>query len=331
MVDFGKLRQRKGSNFESLQKKLEQTGQNGGFKKDPRIWKPAANKDNISQNIIRFLPIPFVDMQSVEEGKLNEVDLTPVAKILKHFWQGAKGFFAENSLQTFGEDCPVTEFCIPLWKKQKETNDKALKDTLMQRFARASYYANVLVIKDGTNPENNGKVMLYEFGKSIYDILEKAQKPKFEDDLAFDPFDMWEGANLKLNLTYEKKKFGGRESLVPDFDSVKWDSPSQLAGGDEEEMDRIWKSEHSIAEFYDRKHFKTYDELKAKMNKVLGLSEDGKPTAPGSTISKNAEEMLRDMTSAEPKQEPVKEARKHEVKEDSVSDDLADFEKLLNS
>lgn len=329
MVDFNKLRQRKGSNMESLQKKLESTSQNNGFKKDERIWKPTA-KEGKSTNIIRFLPIPAIDIEAAEAGTIQEVDLTPMAKILHHSFQSAKGWMIEKSIQTFGEECPIRNHDTPLWKKQKETNDEALKKILIKRLPKTTYYANILVIKDGTNPENNGKVFLYEFGETIRKLLEKAAKPEFEGEMAFDPFDMWEGANLILNLTYEKKKIGEREAMVPKFDAVKWANPAPL--GEDTEIEEIWKKEYSIAEFYDRKNFKSYEELEKKFFKIMGYDDSGKPSAPGSTISKSAESMLNEMTESKPKEAPVKEAKQPEAKVESsgVDSSLDEFEKMLS-
>ena len=290
MVDFNALRSRKGGNFAALQKKLENTGQNG-FKKDDRFWKPVANKDNISQNIIRFLPIPYVDMVAVEEGKIKEEDLTPMAKILKHMFQGPKGWYIENSLATFGEECAVRQFDGPLWGIAKKNNDEILKNTLKKRLPNTANIAGILVIKDGTNPENNGKVFLYEFGAKVREALDTANKPKFDTDPSFDPFDAFDGANLIMNLTYTKKKIGEKEHLVADFSAIKWAPQSPLAGGDEAEIERIWKSQHSIADFYDRKHFKTFEELTAKYKKVMGLDDSAGPAKASS-----AQEMLNEMT-----------------------------------
>lgn len=292
-IDFNALRARKGTNFNALQKKMESTGQTGGFKKDERLWKPAPNKDNISQNIIRFLPIPYVDEVAVEEGRAKAEDLTPMAKILSHGFQGSNGWFIEKSLATFGEDCPVRAFDGPLWGQAKKNNDEILKAALKKRLPNTNNYANVLIIKDGTNPENNGKVMLYDFGAKIRELIDLANKPKFDTDTPFDPFDVFDGANLIMNLTYQKKKIGDKEFNVADFAACKWATPGPLANGDEAEIERIWKAEHSILDFYDRKHFKTFEELTAKYKKVMGL--DGASTPTGGK-PQSADAMLAEMT-----------------------------------
>jgi hypothetical protein len=337
-IDFNALRARKGTNFQALQNKLEKTGQNGGYKKDERIWKPAPNKDNKSSNIIRFLPIPFVDMQAVEEGKLNENDLTPMAKIVKHAFQGPKGWYIENSLQTFGEDCPVRKHDGPLWNTAKKNNDEILKTALKKRLPNSEFYANILVIKDGTNPENNGKQFLYQFGETVRKLIEKANKPEFDTDPSFDPFDAFEGADLLLNLTYDKKKIGEKEFNVANFQNVKWAPQRPLADGNEQEIERIWKAEYSIAEFYDRKNFKGFAELEAKYLKVMGI---GQPAdTPASTDKpKSAEEMLKEMSGEGKKSAPAPEAKSAPAPEAGKAaeaaplsgddDAMAEFERML--
>lgn len=297
-IDFNALRARKGTNMAALQKTLDKT-EGGGYKKDERIWKPT-NKDNKSSNIIRFLPISFADLTAVEAGTYKEEDLTPMAKIIKHYFQGPKGWYIENSPQTFGEADPVREHDQPLWKVCKERSDAQMKAVLMKRLPATEYYANVLVIKDGAVPENNGKVFLYQFGETVRKLIEKANNPEFETDVKFDPFDIFEGAALNLNLTYEKKVIGNRESVVPNFSNVKWGTIGPL--GDEAEMERVWKASYSLQEFYDRKNFKSYDELKAKFAKTMGLDANMNPAGQGSTLGTTAEAVVNE---SKPVADPV--------------------------
>lgn len=322
MIDFNALRARRGSSFEAINKKAEQTGGSGGFKKDERIWKPAANKENKSSNVIRFLPVSYVDMVAVNEGKINETDLVPMAKILHYSFQGPSGsWFIEKSPQTFGEASPVREHDGPLWKQAKDNNDEALKNILKKRLPKTTYYACIYVIKDGTNPENNGKVMIYEFGETVRKILDKADKPEFDTEVKFDPFDPWAGKNLILNLTYTKKKIGDREANVPNFDNVKWSDVVPLFE-DESEIERVWKTQYSIAEFYNRKNFKSYDELKAKFNKVMGITE-GDVTK---TAAKKADEAIGAGSAPAPS---MPSAPAPSVGGTATDDDLAEFERLM--
>ncbi len=277
---FDRLKQSRGQQSDALQKRLEQQGQRSAAAKDPRIWKWTWNKEGISENIIRFLPIPLVDLKAQEEGNIDaEQILTPVAMIMRHSFQGAGGWYIENSPQTFGNEDPVRDHDRPLWAQQKATNDEKLKDVLKNRLPNTKYYANILVIKDVNVPENNGKVFLLEFGPAIKKFLDAAQNPKFATDPKFDPFDMWEGADLILNLVGEKRKFGNWEGLVPVMDNVKWDVVSSLGGeGEQGEKykEEIWEKEHSLFEFFNPANFKSYEELEKRLRKALAIP-DGQP------------------------------------------------------
>ena len=338
MVDFNKMRERKGSNFSALQAKLESTEKNSGFTKDVNIWKPTANKDNKSSNIIRFLPIPYVDEVAAEAGTVRPEDLTPMAKVLRHSFQGPSGWFIESSPATIGNECAVRSFDGPQWATAKKNDDKPLQEELKKRLPKTEYYANILIIKDGTNPENNGKVMKYQFGETVRKIIEKCNKPDFETDPIFDPFDAFDGADMMLNLTYTKKKIGAKEQNVPDFAGVKWAACGPLCGGDEVEMEKAWKASHSIAEYYNPKNFKTFDELKEKYIKVMGVSSG---TSGGSSKPKSAEDMINEMTSGSSVTEakaPAEKAAPIVSKEavapvshsSDISDEMAQFEALLN-
>ncbi|MCK5020077.1 MAG: hypothetical protein KAS32_23690 [Candidatus Peribacteraceae bacterium] len=342
-IDFGALRQRKGSNMAALQKKLEDTGQAGGGKKDERIWKPKANSENIAECIIRFLPIPKVDMEAVEAGTLPEENLTPAAKIISHFFKGPNGYYVENSPSTFGEPCPVGQYNSEQWGISETMTDKlaaeAIQNQVKNRGRRIGYYANIEVIRDKNHPEFDGKVMLYQYGETIRKILDEAISPKFEADPAFDPFDLWEGANLKLNLSYEEKTIRGKKCLVPVFDGVKWAEPSPAFGGDEDKMNEVWGQEYSIAEFYNRKDFKSFEVLQTKFFKVMGL--DAATSTSRESIDTPEEKVDSQGTAPEPtpqkapstsvqstKKEP-EEAKQEEASGSAVATSLDEFDDLL--
>lgn len=264
----------KGSNqTEKLQERLEKQGK-GGYQKDSRFWKWSWNKKGVSENVIRLLPTPYVDMQAVEQGNIDESMLTPMACIVRHQFRGPGGFYSENSPSTFGEDCPVRDHDRPLWDLQKKTEDKELKEKLKERIGKDRFICNILVINDANAPENNGKVFLFEVPYTLKKFIDTATSPKFSSDVAFDPFDLWEGANILLNLVGEERSFNGWTGLVPKFEGVKWDKNAPL--GDDAYMEEIWQQEHSIADFYARKHFQSYEELEKILRKVLAIP-DGVP------------------------------------------------------
>lgn len=274
---FDRLKKTRGQNTEAMQARLAQQGQRTGYQKDPRIWKWTWNDKGVSENVIRFLPIPLVDMKAQEEGNIPEDSvLTPCALLMKHSFQGVGGWYVENSPQTFGLEDPVRDHDRPLWQQQKATNDESLKNVLKDRLPDTIYYANILVIKDGTNPENNGKVFLLEFKNAVKKILDTATSPKFSTDPSFDPFDLWEGADLLLNLSSETKKIGNWEGPVPNFAGVKWDTPRPLFNGDDKLIEDVWAKEHSLFEFFNPANFKSYEELEKRLRKVLAIP-DGQP------------------------------------------------------
>jgi len=221
------------------------TNEGGGPAADDRWWKPEVDKAGNGYAVIRFLPAP--------EGE----DL-PWVRIFNHGFQGPGGWYIEESLTTINKKDPVSEHNSMLWNSGIESN----KDLVRKQKRRLNYYANIYVVKDPSNPANEGKVFLYKFGKKIFDKLNEAMNPEFEDEKPMNPFDLWEGANFKLKI---RNVEGYRN-----YDKSEFDSPSALLD-DDGELEKIWKSENSLQEFLDPKNFKSYDELKAKLNRVLGL------------------------------------------------------------
>lgn len=246
MSNFANLK--KSSNLDKLTKAIEQinSNQNNNNQKDENSWRPEVDKVGNGYAVIRFLPAPEVDGD----------DGLPWVKIYNHGFQGPGGWYIENSLTTLNQSDPVGEYNTQLWNSGIEAN----KDIARKQKRRLNYISNVLVIEDPKHPENEGKVVLYRYGKKIFDKLTEAMNPQFEDEKAMNPFDMWTGANFKLKI----RKVDG----FANYDKSEFESPSAI--GDEDKMEKLWKSEFSLTAFLDGKNFKSYDELKAKMNKVLG-------------------------------------------------------------
>jgi hypothetical protein len=330
MIDFKQLKARPAKSMEALQKTLE----SGNNKKDERFWKPTKDAQNLSMNIIRFLPAPFIDYQKVEEGLFGEDKLTPIARIKHHAFQGPKSkWLFENSLQTFGEACPIRDADGPQWGDMKKlaqdsSEAKSWKTALMARLPKEKNIVGIYVIKDGTVPDNNGKVFLFDVYKGVLEIIDSVGNPKF-GDAPIDVFSFWEGANLNLNIVYEKKTIGTKEVMSPNFKNAKFDNSTPLFGGDDEKIEEIWKSQYSILDFYDRKYFKTYEEIQAKYNEVMGLNVEGVPTGDGSSVGKATQALLQET-------EPVKEMVTMPAKDEQslasteASDPLAQFKALLN-
>lgn len=364
MVDFSKLRTRAAngqSGIAALQKKLEATsGYSGG--KDDRFWKWTYDAAGKSENIIRFLPIPYVDMVKAEAGELDPDELTPAAKIVSHWFQGPKGWYKENSLQTFGEDCPVREMDTPNWKKRNEMGKespegKAYAEILKKRLPSEDFICGIYIVRDKNAPENEGKVKLFKYGRNMEKVINSAAKPEFDNIQPIDPFDIIDGANLILNLTSEEKEFNGRKHRVADMKLVSFGAKGPLFESDAR-MEEVWKQQFSIMEFYDRKNFKTFDQLKALLIKVMDLDDDLQPkgSAPRRDVSElgaAAALLTGGDTSAEkkadpkpevkpdvaqekkpepPKEEPVVETKQETKAEAAASggeDEMDEFERLL--
>ena len=249
-MDFSKLKSNR-ADFQKLTKAIDSinTPTNEGSKDDDRFWQPEVDKAGNGMAIIRFLPAPAVDGD----------DALPWARVFNHGFQGPGGWYIENSLTTLGQKDPVSEYNSVLWNSGIEAN----KEIARKQKRRLTYIANVLIVSDPKNPENEGQIKLYKFGKKIFDKLTEAMNPQFEDEKAINPFDFWEGANFKIKI---RQVEGYRN-----YDKSEFESPSALFGGDDEKLETTWKKEYSLKEFLDPKHFKSYDVLKAKLEKVLGL------------------------------------------------------------
>jgi len=199
--------------------------------------------------VIRFLPTPAADGD----------DSLPWVRVFSHGFQGPGGWFIDNCLTTLNEKCPVCEHNNTLWNSGIDAN----KDIARKQKRKLSYVANILVVSDPSNPENEGQVKLYKFGKKIFDKITEAMNPEFADEEAVNPFDMWEGANFKLKI---RNVEGYRN-----YDKSEFSPKSALLDGDDEKLEELWKKEHSLKEFTEKKNFKPYDQLKSRLDKVLGF------------------------------------------------------------
>ena len=211
---------------------------------DERLWKPEVDKSGNGYAVIRFLPAP--------EGE----DM-PWAKLWNHAFQGPTGqWYIENSLTTVGQNDPVSEYNSKLWNSCVESD----KEVARKQKRKLQYYSNIYVVEDPANPQNEGKVFLYRYGKKIFDKIMEAMQPAFQDESPVNPFDFWEGANFKLKL----RKVDGYWN----YDKSEFADPSALFDNDEE-IEALWKTEYSLADFTASSNFKSYDELKTRLDAVL--------------------------------------------------------------
>ena len=239
--------------------------------KDDRLWKPELDKSGNGYAVIRFLP--------AVEGE----DM-PWAKVYNHAFQGPTGqWYIENSLTTIGQKDPVSEMNSAYWNTGIESD----KEIARKQKRKLQYFSNIYVVSDSKHPENEGKVFLFRYGKKIFDKIMASMQPEFEDESPVNPFDFWEGANFKLKI----RKVDGYWN----YDKSEFDSPSAIADNDEA-IEEIWNKQFPLKPFLSAENFKSYDELKSKLDKVLsgvrntGTAEDvAVPPATPTTVPNVAE------------------------------------------
>ena len=252
-MSFSALKESSGK-FDKLQNELEKlnTPTNTSSFQDDRFWKPELDKSGNGYAIIRFLPQP-----ADEE--------LPWVRLWNHAFKGPGGWYIENSLTTVNKKDPVSEYNTELWNSGNESD----KDIARKQKRVLKYFANIYVVSDAKHPENEGKVMLFRFGKKIFDKITEAMNPEFADEEALNPFDLWKGANFKLKI----RKVDGYWN----YDKSEFSAPSQLLDTDEE-LEEVWNKEHSLKAFVAPDQFKSYDELKEKLNRILTGSGVGSAT-----------------------------------------------------
>jgi len=232
-----------GSLTAKLVKEVEKMNNNGASG-DERTWKLDVDKSGNGYAVIRFLPAP-------------ENEDLPFVKLYSHAFQGPGGWYIENSLTSLGQKDPVSEYNTQLWNNGTDAG----KETARKQKRKLTYMSNIYVVKDPANPDNEGKVFLFKYGKKIFDKLTAAMQPEFEDEEAIDPFDFWQGANFKLKA----KNVAGYRN----YDSSEFAAVSPLLD-DDDALEALWKKQFSLAEIVSADQFKSYEDLKKRLEYVLG-------------------------------------------------------------
>ena len=302
-MDIQTLRKMRSADFGNISSAFEKIANPSTESKgyaDDRFWKLEGDKSGNGTATIRFLP-------RVEGDEL------PWVRIFSHGFQGPTGkWYIENSLTTLGETDPVSEMNTQLWNSGSEANKKIAQ----AQKRKLSYIANILVVSDPKHPENEGKVFLFKFGKKIFDKIMDKARPTFEDEKPVNVFDFWEGANFKLRM---RKKDG-----FTNYDESVFTDPVAL--GDDDAIVAAASAQYKLSEFLDRKNFKSYADLKRKLDEVL--SGNG-------FAGKSAAEMSNDEPASAPAPEPAKSAPAFTPKaaakpamEDDDDDVMSYFEKI---
>ena len=249
------LKSMRGSSIDKLVQAAEAVSTKAETKSydDDRFWKPTRDKAGNGYAVVRFLP--------AKEGE----DL-PWVRYWDHGFKGPTGlWYIENSLTSIGQDDPVSESNSVLWNSGRD-EDKALA---RERKRRLHYISNVLVVSDPENPQNEGKVFLYQFGKKIFDKIMDVMQPQFADEQPVNPYDFWEGADFKIKI----RKVEGWVN----YDKSEFSKPAALFEGDEARLTEVYNKLYSLQDFLKPENYKTYDELKMKLNRVLGVEAVEEP------------------------------------------------------
>ncbi len=277
MASFKDMKKNRMANLQDLSTKVEKLAEKKSYE-DDRIWKLERDKSGNGYAVIRFLP-----------AAVNED--VPWVRIWTHGFKGPGGWYIENSLTTLGKDDPVSKANTALWNSGIESDKNIARD----RKRKLSYYSNILVLEDSANAENEGKVMLFRYGKKIFEKITSVMNPEFKDETPLNPFDFWEGANFKIKI----RQVDG----YANYDKSEFASPSKLMDGDDSKCEEIWNQQYSLQELVSPDKFKSYQELEARFNTVIAYQGD---------------EFA----------ETIEESSKEEVVEKSSDDSLEYFKKL---
>ena len=244
MGNFSDFKKKSKNSVAQLSERLEKMNAKESYK-DERLWKPGIDKAGNGYAVIRFLP------------EIEGED-TPFVSVYSHTFKGKGGYFWENCPTTIGEKCPVCAANTELWNSGIEDD----KNLARQRKRKLTYISNILVIEDPANPENKGKVFLYQYGTKIFQKIQGLAHPEFQDEVAVDPFNFWKGADFKIKI----RNVGG----YVNYDRSEFATPAPLFGGDDKKLEELWKKQYPLKPFVDKSQFKSFDELNARFKKSVG-------------------------------------------------------------
>ena len=247
MASFKEMKKNRMANLESLSKQVEKLAEKPSYE-DERIWKLERDKTGNGYAVIRFLPAP-------------PKEDVPWVRVWTHGFKGPGGWYIENSLTTLGKDDPVSKANTALWNSGIDSD----KNIARERRRKLNYYSNIYIVEDAANPQNEGKVFLFRYGKKIFEKITGVMNPEFKDETPMNPFDLWEGANFKMKM----RQVDG----FPNYDKSVFTEVCPL-GGDEKELEEVWNQQYSLTEITEEKNFKNYAELEARFNTVIAHQGD---------------------------------------------------------
>ena len=261
---FASLKKNRSADLERLNQSIEKINnpKNNFSREDERFWKAELDKSGSGYAVIRFLPSP-------------ENEDMPYVRVFNHGFQGPGGWYIENSLTTIGQKDPLAEYNSTLWNSGIEAN----KEIARKQKRRLTYFSNIYVVEDKANPQNEGKNFLFRYGKKIFDMVSSMANPEFEDETQVDVFNLWDGANFKLKI----RKLDGYSN----YDKSEFITAAPLLD-DDDKMEIVWKSQHSLEEFVNESNFKSFDDLKTRLDTVLGNTPSPAMSAPASVEATSA-------------------------------------------
>lgn len=300
---------KKRNSVEQLQEKLQKLETKGSALADARFWKPSRDTNGNGSFLIRFLPAPTGEGDSFVRIFYSSIQNYK-----------SKKFLNELSLATIGQPDPVAEYFFG-FKESGDSREKWIRRDM-------KFISNILVLKDPSNTDNEGKVFLFEYGQQIFTKIKNKMSPDegFEDE-AFDPFDPWEGANFKIKVISKEMNIDGKTVKMPNYESSEFSGQSKI--GSDDEIEAVYGKEYSLAEFVDPKRFKSYDDLKKAAQRVLEIGSD--PTTADSVAKAEVEKEEWNPVMEEAKAPPKAEAKaekkeaKIEVKAESSSQSEDEF------
>ena len=300
-----KKQSKMGSLTEKLIKQVEKLNESGSSSDDDRFWKPTMDKGGTGYAVIRFLP--------AGQGWEDEY-----VQVFNHAFQGPTGqWLIDNCPTTLGRKCPICDHNRDDWN----TGSKEKQNVVRDRKRKLSYYSNIYIVKDPANPENEGKVKIFKYGKKIFEKIDEALRPKFQDETPINPFDFWKGADFKLKLV---KKDG-----YWNYDNSEFASQSALLDGEDEELEKIYNQLHNLNDFVNPEKFKSYDELKNRLDLVLGLKSDTRKKIDPEVedeIENDYEKLVEDRSSSKVSTSKVED----EDDDEDVDEALSYFSKLAS-
>lgn len=258
MVSLAQLKKKRG-NIADLQKKIEeQSRSGGGAPRDPRIWKPKFNADKGKGTcIVRFLTPKAGD---------------PFVEVKSYNFRGKGGNYYGNALQTLGLEDPIQIAAINGFRKAKAEKNPTLKKEMTKLLPKSKFYANVYIVKDEEQPENEGKVFIWQFGPAIYKKIKDVITPEFEDQEPFDPFDYWEGAEFVVRMvgTEIPDSETGKMITVPNYDKSSFSKQSEFMDGDDDKIDEVYQQTYDLSEFVDPEKFPSFEKVAEDFKRVWG-------------------------------------------------------------